>query len=79
MKIRTLIIDDSALARNLLSKGLSDDPMIEVIGTASVEVKEAADNDRIGRGRVLIAPGGMHCRVVRWVANTGSGAQTVRR
>ena len=34
-KIRTLIIDDSALARDLLKKGLSDDPRIDVIGTAS--------------------------------------------
>ncbi len=34
VKIRTLIIDDSALARDLLKKGLSADPDIEVVGTA---------------------------------------------
>lgn len=33
-KIRVLIIDDSALARELLKKGLSSDPRIEVVGTA---------------------------------------------
>ena len=33
-KIKVLIIDDSALARELLSKGLSRDPAIEVVGTA---------------------------------------------
>ncbi len=34
-KIRVLIIDDSALARDLLTRGLSSDPLIEVVGTAS--------------------------------------------
>ena len=34
-KIRTLIIDDSALVRKVLSVGLSKDPEIEVIGQAS--------------------------------------------
>ena len=33
-KIRVLIIDDSALARDILKRGLSADPQIEVIGTA---------------------------------------------
>jgi two-component system, chemotaxis family, protein-glutamate methylesterase/glutaminase len=33
-KIRVLIVDDSALARNIISTGLSGDPDIEVIGTA---------------------------------------------
>ena len=33
-KIKVLIIDDSALARDLLSRGLSSDPQIEVVGTA---------------------------------------------
>jgi two-component system, chemotaxis family, protein-glutamate methylesterase/glutaminase len=33
-KIKVLIVDDSALIRNLLEKGLSRDPMIEVIGKA---------------------------------------------
>lgn len=33
-KIRVLIIDDSALVRDILSKGLSADPGIEVVGTA---------------------------------------------
>ncbi len=33
-KIRVLIVDDSALARKILSEGLSKDPQIEVIGTA---------------------------------------------
>lgn len=34
-KIRVLIIDDSALIREVLSKGLAMDPSIEVVGTAS--------------------------------------------
>ncbi len=34
-KIKVLIVDDSALVRNILSKGLSNDPEIEVIGTAA--------------------------------------------
>lgn len=33
-RIRVLIVDDSALVRDILSKGLSADPGIEVIGTA---------------------------------------------
>ncbi len=33
--IRVLVIDDSALVRNILSQGLSMDPNIEVVGTAS--------------------------------------------
>ncbi|MCK5826345.1 MAG: response regulator [Desulfuromusa sp.] len=33
--IRVLIVDDSALVRNILSQGLSIDPWIEVVGTAS--------------------------------------------
>ncbi len=32
--IRTLIVDDSALVRSILSRGLSMDPEIEVVGTA---------------------------------------------
>ena len=32
--IRVLIVDDSALVRNILSQGLSVDPAIEVVGTA---------------------------------------------
>lgn len=35
MAIRVLVVDDSALVRQLLSKGLSFDPEIEVVGTAS--------------------------------------------
>jgi len=34
-KIRVLIVDDSALVRNILSQGLSLDPVIEVVGTAA--------------------------------------------
>jgi len=34
-KIKVLIIDDSALVRSILSKGLSKDPELEVIGTAA--------------------------------------------
>ncbi|HOV91901.1 MAG TPA: chemotaxis response regulator protein-glutamate methylesterase [Candidatus Kapabacteria bacterium] len=34
-RIKVLIIDDSSLVRNILSKGLSKDPGIEVVGTAS--------------------------------------------
>ena len=33
--IRVLIVDDSALVRNILSQGLAIDPGIEVVGTAS--------------------------------------------
>ena len=33
--IRVLVVDDSALVRNILSQGLSIDPNIEVVGTAS--------------------------------------------
>ncbi len=33
--VRVLIVDDSALVRNILSQGLSLDPGIEVVGTAS--------------------------------------------
>ncbi|MCF6267160.1 MAG: chemotaxis response regulator protein-glutamate methylesterase [Desulfuromusa sp.] len=32
--IRVLVVDDSALVRNILSQGLSMDPAIEVVGTA---------------------------------------------
>lgn len=34
-KIRVLVIDDSALARKIISTGLASDPRIEVIGTSS--------------------------------------------
>jgi len=34
-RIRVLIVDDSALVRNILSQGLSLDPGIEVVGTAA--------------------------------------------
>ena len=34
-KIKVLIVDDSALVRSILSKGLSKDPELEVIGTAA--------------------------------------------
>ncbi len=33
-KIKVLLIDDSALVREILKKGLSDDPQIDVVGTA---------------------------------------------
>ena len=33
--VRVLIVDDSALVRNILSQGLSLDPRIEVVGTAA--------------------------------------------
>ncbi len=33
-RIKVLVVDDSALAREMLSKGLSRDPEIEVVGTA---------------------------------------------
>jgi len=33
--VRVLVVDDSALVRNILSQGLSMDPNIEVVGTAS--------------------------------------------
>ena len=34
-KIRVLVVDDSALARRILTKGLSKDPEIEIVGAAS--------------------------------------------
>ncbi|WP_319403330.1 chemotaxis response regulator protein-glutamate methylesterase [uncultured Anaeromusa sp.] len=34
-KIRVLVVDDSALVRDILSRGLSQDPGIEVVGTAT--------------------------------------------
>lgn len=34
-KIRVLVVDDSALVRDILSQGLAKDPQIEVVGTAS--------------------------------------------
>lgn len=34
-KIRVLVVDDSALVRDILSQGLSMDPEIDVVGTAS--------------------------------------------
>lgn len=34
-KIRVLVVDDSALARKIISNGLSSDPRLEVIGTAN--------------------------------------------
>lgn len=34
-KVRTLVVDDSALVRQILAQGLSMDPDIEVVGTAS--------------------------------------------
>lgn len=34
-KVRVLIVDDSALVREILSRGLAADPGIEVVGTAS--------------------------------------------
>jgi two-component system, chemotaxis family, protein-glutamate methylesterase/glutaminase len=33
-KVRVLVVDDSALIRDLLARGLSLDPLIEVVGTA---------------------------------------------
>jgi two-component system chemotaxis response regulator CheB len=33
-KIKVLVVDDSALVREILSKGLAEDPEIEVVGTA---------------------------------------------
>jgi two-component system chemotaxis response regulator CheB len=33
-KIRVLVVDDSALVRSILAKGLSEDPGIDVVGTA---------------------------------------------
>jgi two-component system chemotaxis response regulator CheB len=34
-KVRVLVVDDSALVREILSRGLATDPAIEVVGTAS--------------------------------------------
>lgn len=44
-KTRVLIIDDSAMAREILARGLAADPEIEVIGTAS--------NPYIARDKIL--------------------------
>lgn len=33
-KVRVVVVDDSMLARSMISKGLSADPVIEVVGTA---------------------------------------------
>lgn len=41
-KIKVLVIDDSALARDILVKGLSKDPEIEIVGTA-MDVYAARD------------------------------------
>jgi two-component system chemotaxis response regulator CheB len=41
-KIKVLIVDDSALARNIIAKGLSKDSDIEVVGTA-IDVYAARD------------------------------------
>ena len=51
-KIRVLIIDDSSLVRQLLTKVLESDPKIEVVGTAAdpyiarekIKVKEVEGN-----------------------------------
>lgn len=34
-KIRVLVVDDSALVRTIITQGLSDDPIIEVVGSAA--------------------------------------------
>ncbi|MBL8968207.1 MAG: chemotaxis response regulator protein-glutamate methylesterase, partial [Spirochaetaceae bacterium] len=34
-RIRVLVVDDSAVAREAISRGLKEDPEIEVVGTAS--------------------------------------------
>jgi two-component system chemotaxis response regulator CheB len=44
-KTRVLVIDDSAMAREILSRGLSADPDIEVVGTAS--------NPYVARDKIL--------------------------
>ena len=41
-RIKVLVIDDSALARDILAKGLSRDPEIEIVGTA-MDVYAARD------------------------------------
>ena len=46
-KVRVLVIDDSALMRQLLSSLLSEDPDIEVVGTANDPLMA---RDRIGSG-----------------------------
>ncbi|MEW5818197.1 MAG: chemotaxis response regulator protein-glutamate methylesterase [Spirochaetota bacterium] len=51
-KTRVLIIDDSALVRDILSKGLSSDPEIEVVGTAP-DVYIARDKIVLNKPNVL--------------------------
>lgn len=45
-KIKVLVVDDSALARNILTKGLGNDPEIDVIG--------AAPNVYIARDKIVM-------------------------
>ena len=33
-KVRVLVVDDSAFARSTISKAISSDPQMEVVGTA---------------------------------------------
>ncbi|AHC15884.1 protein-glutamate methylesterase/protein-glutamine glutaminase [Salinispira pacifica] len=41
-RIRVLVVDDSAMARQIIEKGLSSDPEIEIVGTAA-DVFQARD------------------------------------
>lgn len=50
--IRVLVVDDSALVRSILSKGLSRDPEIEVVGTAP-DVYVARDKIVLDKPHVL--------------------------
>lgn len=51
-KIRVLVVDDSALARKLITKGLSEDPLIEVMGPAG-DAESALDLIIRGRPDVI--------------------------
>lgn len=46
-KIKVLIVDDSSVYRMILAKGLSSDPSIEVVGTASDPYEAAACMQRL--------------------------------
>ena len=65
-KIRTLIVDDSALVRKLLAEILGSDPEIEVVGTA---IDPYVARDRIKKLCVMEVVKGENQRSVRPVLN----------
>ena len=52
-KIRVMVVDDSVLARTMITQGLSKNPRIEVVGTAFNAVDAMAKvPQQIGRAHV---------------------------